>query len=102
MVALVFPSKGKHPTERAFYSYHGHHRCRGFLCGQIHAIFGDVLFVHVSDEPRAWWYEIFETCRRVLLASLVYFAARTSMQLWMAMGFTVVSVKCVDNEQTYV
>ncbi|CAM9397039.1 unnamed protein product [Ectocarpus fasciculatus] len=49
-------------------------------------------YVHVSDEPRAWWYEIFETCRRILLASLGYFATRTSMQLWIAMGFTVLSL----------
>lgn len=90
MVVHVFPSKGKHPTKRACNSYHGHHRCRGFLCGQINAVFGDVLYVRVSDEPRAWWYEIFETCRRILLTSLVFFATRTSMQLWIAMGFTVV------------
>ncbi|CBJ27393.1 expressed unknown protein [Ectocarpus siliculosus] len=46
----------------------------------------------LSYEPRAWWYEIFETCRRILLTSLVFFATRTSMQLWIAMGFTVLSL----------
>lgn len=42
------------------------------------------------DEPRAWWFEIFETFRRISLTSLVYFAAATTSQLWMAMLITVV------------
>lgn len=47
-------------------------------------------FVHFPDEPRAWWFEIFETFRRICLTSLVYFAAATTSQLWMAMLITVV------------
>lgn len=47
-------------------------------------------FVHFPDEPRAWWFEIFETFRRICLTGLVYFAAATTSQLWMAMLITVV------------
>ncbi len=42
------------------------------------------------DEPRAWWFEIFDTGRRIILASLVCFTSKPIMQLWLAMGFTVV------------
>eukprot|EP00904_Undaria_pinnatifida_P003655 jgi/Undpi1/13290/HiC_scaffold_8.g02952.m1 len=43
-------------------------------------------------EPRAWWFEVFETFRRIALTSLVYFAAATTSQLWMAMLLTVLSL----------
>lgn len=46
--------------------------------------------MHFSDEPSIWWYEIFETCRRIVLSGLVYLATKTSMQLWIAMGVTMV------------
>lgn len=54
------------------------------------ACFASTPSVHFSDEPSIWWYEIFETCRRITLSSLVYLATKTSMQLWIAMGATMV------------
>lgn len=45
---------------------------------------------HPPDEPRAWWYEIFETCRRTFLASLVCVTSSLSAQLLAAIGITLV------------
>ncbi|CAM9285986.1 unnamed protein product, partial [Hapterophycus canaliculatus] len=48
--------------------------------------------LHDAYHPRAWWYEMFETFRRILLTCLVLFVDKTSMQLWTAMSFTVLSL----------
>lgn len=52
--------------------------------------------MRAPDEPRAWWFEIFDTGRRIVLTSLVCFTTRPSMQLWVAMAFTVVRYHLVE------
>lgn len=46
--------------------------------------------VFPSDEPRAWWYEIAETCRRIILAGVVCLTSVTLIQLWVAICVTLV------------